>query len=57
MRYRLGRVLQFIGLVILPCAISLNLAGKGSVGMTLVIAGAGAAIFYLGWLLQRGSQP
>ena len=57
MRYRLGRVLQFIGLVILPCAITLNLAGKGSVGMTLVIAGAGAAIFYLGWLLQRGSQP
>lgn len=52
MRYRLGRALQLLGLVILPFGIASELAGKVGLGRSLLIAGGGVAVFYLGVLIQ-----
>ncbi|HWE36354.1 MAG TPA: hypothetical protein VG406_07250 [Isosphaeraceae bacterium] len=52
-RRTIARGLQLLGLIILPCGISANLAGLGSEGMTLMIAGVGIAIFYTGYALQN----
>jgi hypothetical protein len=51
-RYHLGRALQFLGLLILPFAIASELVGKVGLGRSLLIAGAGVVVFYLGVLLQ-----
>ena len=52
-RYRVGRVLQFLGLLILPFAIASELMEKVHLGQSMVIAAAGAALFYIGVQLQR----
>jgi hypothetical protein len=52
-RRTIARSLQLVGLIILPCGISANLAGLGSEGMTLLIAGIGIVIFYSGYALQH----
>jgi len=57
MRYRLGRLLQLIGLIVLPMAIAGNAAEKLSLGESLVISAAGMGVFSLGWLLQQGARP
>lgn len=58
MRYRLGRLLQLIGLILLPVAIAGNVARPEQVtlSISLVIAGVGVAVFYLGRLLTRGQE-
>lgn len=55
MLYRLGRFLQFVGLILLPVGIAGNLArpGEFTVGYTLWVSGAGMVIFTLGYLLQQ----
>lgn len=52
-RYRLGRLLQFLGLLILPFGIASELVGKVGLGQSLLIAAAGAALFYVGFLVQH----
>ncbi len=52
-RYRLGRFLQFVGLLILPFGIASELVGKVGLGQSLLIAGAGAAVFYVGYVVQN----
>jgi hypothetical protein len=51
-RYRIGRALQFVGLLILPFGIASELVGKVGLGRSLLIAGGGVAVFYLGVLIQ-----
>jgi hypothetical protein len=51
-RYRLGRLLQVFGLAILPFAIASELMNKVGLGQSLLIAAAGAAVFYLGVRVQ-----
>jgi hypothetical protein len=55
MLYRVGRFLQLFGLLIVPSGIAGNLVDKERVseGTMLTILCAGAAVFTLGWLLQR----
>jgi hypothetical protein len=53
-RYRIGRLLQLVGLLILPFAIASELMEKVHLGQSLLIAAAGAALFYVGVQLQRG---
>ncbi len=55
--YSLGRVLQFAGLIILPIAISGNVAGKLDLKESLTWSSAGMAAFIVGWGLQQFSQP
>jgi hypothetical protein len=51
-RYALGRSLQLLGLLILPFAIASELMGAVGLGRSMLIALAGAALFYVGFLLQ-----
>lgn len=52
MRYKLGRLLQMIGLFILPFAIASNLMEKVGLGQSMLIAAGGIVVFYLGYLVQ-----
>ena len=56
MLYRLGRFLQFAGLVILPIAISGNVAEQLDLRQSLTLSGVGIAAFTLGWLLQQAGR-
>jgi hypothetical protein len=53
MLYRLGRALQLIGLILLPVAMAGNVANDLDLRQMLTLAGAGIAVFALGWLLQQ----
>jgi hypothetical protein len=52
-RYRTGRFLQFLGLLILPFAIASELMDKVGLGQSLMIAAFGALVFYVGVQLQH----
>lgn len=52
-RYRIGRLLQLLGLLILPFAIASELMEKVGLGQSLLIAAAGAVLFYVGVRLQH----
>ncbi|MFO0891043.1 MAG: hypothetical protein U0790_18100 [Isosphaeraceae bacterium] len=52
-RHRLGRVLQFLGLLILPFGIASELVGKVGLGQSLLIAAGGTLLFYVGFVLQH----
>jgi hypothetical protein len=53
-RYRAGRLLQFLGLLVLPFGIASELMGKVGLGQSLLIAGGGALVFYAGFVIQHG---
>lgn len=55
MLYRTGRLLQIIGMIVLPQAIVLELLGRVSLGQSLLIAAGGTGIFAVGVGLQRSS--
>jgi hypothetical protein len=52
-KYRVGRLLQFLGLLILPFGIASELVGKVGLGQSLLIAGGGALMFYVGYVVQH----
>jgi hypothetical protein len=53
--YQLGRVLQFLGLIILPIAIAGEISESFSLGRMLVWASVGVGVFGMGWMLQQAS--
>jgi hypothetical protein len=53
--YTLGRILQLVGLTILPLAMFSQLTGSISLGQMLRFLVAGVCIFSIGYLLQRYS--
>jgi len=57
MRYKLGRLLQFAGLVILPVAIAGNMADRVELKDSLAMSAVGVVVFTLGWLLQQRAKP
>ena len=60
MLYRIGRLLQLVGLVLLPVGMAGNLMQpqEYSLGYTLIVSGIGVAVFTVGWLLQQaGGKP
>jgi hypothetical protein len=57
MLYKLGRLLQLIGLVLLPVAIAGNASEKMSLKDMLLLAMGGIIIFFFGWLLQQSARP
>jgi hypothetical protein len=57
MVYRIARVLQFAGLIILPIAISGNVAEKLLLRQSLTLAMIGVLVFIIGWALQQFVRP
>jgi hypothetical protein len=52
-RFRIGRSLQFLALLILPFAIASELVGEFGLGQSMLVAAGGAALFYVGFLIQN----
>jgi hypothetical protein len=57
MLYKVGRVLQLAGLVLLPVAVSGELAGSLTLKEELILAGVGIAVFLAGWWVQQQAKP
>ncbi len=57
MVYRIARLLQFAGLLILPIAISGNVAEKLDLRESLSLSGIGVLVFIIGWALQQFGKP
>jgi hypothetical protein len=55
MRYKLGRFLQLVGLILLPVAMAGNLAPDTPLSLwrMLLLAGVGVALFALGRVIQN----
>ena len=51
--YRIGRLLQIVGMTILPFGIASELLGKVGLGQSLLIAAGGMLVFYVGYVIQN----
>ena len=56
MLYKFARALQFMGLIILPFAITGNVAEKLDLKQSLILSAIGVGVFTLGWLLQQTTK-
>lgn len=57
MVYRIARFMQLAGLVILPIAISGNVAEKLDLRDSLALSAVGVLVFIIGWALQQFVKP
>jgi hypothetical protein len=57
MIYKLGRLLQLLGLVVLPVAIAGEIGGHIKLWPSLSLSAAGVTVFVIGWLLQQAARP
>jgi hypothetical protein len=57
--YRLGRLMQLLGLLLLPLAIAGNLSPNDplTLGQSLALSSAGIVVFIVGYLLQQVGRP
>jgi hypothetical protein len=53
LRYRIGRGLQIIGMILLPFGIASELMDKVGLGQSLLIAATGMLVFYVGYIIQH----
>ncbi len=52
-QYRTGRFLPLVGLFVLPFGIASELMNRVTLGQSMLIAVGGAALFYLGYVIQH----
>jgi hypothetical protein len=59
LRYKAGRALQVLGMIVLPVAIAGNLAPGQPLDLraSLTLSGVGVATFAFGYLLQQSGRP
>jgi hypothetical protein len=59
MLYKVGRLLQLLGLILLPVAIAGNVAREDQVNLkvSLTLSAVGVGVFVLGWWLQQATRP
>jgi hypothetical protein len=59
MLYRLGRVLQVVGMLILPVAIAGNIAPGEPLNLkaSLTLSAVGVLVFVLGYAIQQAGKP
>ena len=50
---RCGRLLQVLGMIILPFGIVSELVGKVGLGQSMLIAVGGTFLFYVGYVIQN----
>ena len=59
--YKLGRLLQLVGMILLPLAVAGNLvpeeAHRIDLRTSLALSAVGVAVFAVGWLLQQAGRP
>lgn len=57
--YKVGRLLQFVGMMLLPIAIAGNVVPDQPLDLrsSLTLSGVGVAIFVLGYLIQQKGRP
>jgi uncharacterized membrane protein AbrB (regulator of aidB expression) len=57
--YKLGRLMQLAGMILLPLAIAGNLSPENTLTLkqSLTISGTGVVVFIVGWLLQQAGRP
>jgi hypothetical protein len=57
--YKLGRVMQLVGMILLPLAIAGNLSPQNTLTLkeSLMLSGSGVVVFTVGWLLQQAGKP
>lgn len=55
--YKLGRLLQFLALIILPVAIAGNVADRLDLRESLMLSTVGCGVFIVGWLMQQSARP
>jgi hypothetical protein len=58
MLYQLGRLLQVIGMIVVPLAIAANVAPEHAIDLrtSLTFSGLGVGIFGVGWLIQQAAR-
>ena len=58
MLYRIGRLMQATGMVMLPLAVVANLAPEHPIDLktSLTLSGIGIAVFFVGWLVQQAGR-
>jgi hypothetical protein len=56
MFYKLGRLLQILGMLILPAAIAGQETGHFGTKDELLLLGVGVLIFFIGWRVQQHGQ-
>jgi hypothetical protein len=54
--YRLGRILQLVGLFILPFSIVSQLEEKLTLGQSMLVSAGGILLFYVGYVVQHRNQ-
>ncbi len=63
MLYGMARLLQLVGLVLVPLAVAGNLAeiagadNRLDLKQSLILSGIGIGLFYIGWALQQKVRP
>ncbi len=57
MAYKLARLFQLVGLIVLPVAIAGEVAGKLSLKDSLFVSAIGGTLFVVGWLIQQRNRP
>jgi hypothetical protein len=59
MLYKIGRLLQLLGLILLPAAIAGNLTPEPALDLraSLTLSAIGMLVFALGWLIQQAGRP
>ena len=57
--YKLGRLLQVVGMILLPVGVVGNLMPDKPLDLStsLRISGLGIIVFCLGWLMQQAGRP
>ena len=58
MLYQLGRLLQVIGMIVLPLAIVANVAPEHAIDLrtSLTFSSIGIGVFCVGWLIQQAGR-
>ena len=57
MLYRIGRVMQFAGLIVLPIAMAGEVTGNHDLKWMLTLVAGGGVLFLVGWLMQQSGKP
>jgi hypothetical protein len=59
MLFKLGRVLQVAGMIVLPIGMAGNIVRPEQISVqeSLAIAGVGIVVFGVGWLMQQAGRP